>query len=461
MSAPVTPEEWLPVLLQNMNEALPRIRRNLRYTSGQPDLPEMGHNLRKSWQRFQKKAVTDFGGLAVSSFCDRLQLNGVTIGGDTDHPHLPLLRRVMRDSRAPVQVQDAVRDAERTGRGYLVSMNERLYRVSPEVFYAEPRLDDPIKARAAVHIVRDSIAKLDTAVVWTNGQVQVFTRPTYMRNGKPSLFLSGGWNPEGEPYPVPTDVPVVILEREDGKGLVEQHYGVIDRINLGKLQRLVTTAMQAFKQRAIRPGQDGEVLPAEDEDGNQIDWAKVLEPAPGALWDLPVPIDIWESAPTDIRPLLEGERTDIRDFAAVTGVPLAMFMPEQQSAAGAANLPMQFVLKAKAEIKRFKPALDLALVYALRDNGVHLAEEDTVESLWADPERVTVTERFAAAAQAKAAGLSERTIKRDILGMSPEQIMQDEVDSSADMLTEAIKSGGNSDATTGETETTKQHNEPG
>ena len=36
---------------------------------------------------------------------------------------------------------------------------------------------------------------------------------------------------------------------------------------------------------------------------------------------------MWESAETDIRPLLEGEKTDARDFAAVTLTPLSVFIP--------------------------------------------------------------------------------------------------------------------------------------
>lgn len=397
----------------------------------------MGRNLRKSWQRFQKKAVTDFGGLAVSAFCDRLRFVGIRIGETDNHPALPVLQRLARDNRLIVQVQDAVRDAEETGKGYLVAYGNTLLREAPEAFYADP---DPIrswKARASVKVWRDTIERTDYAMVMAGGWAQEFSRPTQSAGGPIHGFAGGDWSPTGRLRKV-EGTPVAIFERAKGEGLVEPHHGVIDRINLGKLQRLVITAMQAFKQRAIKPSSTtGEGLPDVDEDGNQIDWGKILEPAPGAMWDLPVPIDIWESAGTDIRPLLDGEKTDLRDFAAVSGVPVMMLMPEQQSATGAAQIPMQFVLKARAEIDRFKPALDLALVYALRNLGIDLGD-DTVESLWADPEFVTITERFAAAVQGKGAGLSERTIKRDVLGMSPDQIKQDEADKGADMLAAAL-----------------------
>lgn len=453
MGVPSTPVEWLPVLLEAMDAELPRIRKNQRYASGQPDLPEMGHNLRASWKRFQKKSITDFGGLAVSAFCDRLRLQGpeaARIGSSMDHPALSVLRRIMRDNRVQVQVQDAVRDAEETGRGYLVAIDDYLLRASPLTFYAEPDPLRPWKARAAVFISRDDVAGKDYATVIANWRTQTFVRSA--SNGDELMvgMNSGRWVVAGAPVAIKSEVPVAIFERAGGHGLIEAHHGVIDRINLGKLQRLVTTAMQAFKQRAIKPGAAGEVLPDEDEDGNAINWGKILEPAPGALWDLPVPIDIWESAATDIRPLLEGEKQDIRDFGAVSGVPIMMLMPEQNTATGAAQIPMQFVLKARAERDRFKPALDVALVYALRNHGVELDESDTVDSLWDDPEFVTLTERFAAAVQAKGAGVSERTIKRDILGMSPDQIQQDESDVATQMLTAALMGvTGNADTGSG------------
>lgn len=449
VAIPSTPAEWLPVLLGRLEKRLPQIRLDRRYCNGEPDLPEMGRNLRKSWQLFQKKAITDFGGLAASSFTDRMRLIGVRIGDSDDHPALPALRRIMRDNRVIVQVQDAVADAIETGYGYLVVTDGYLMRAKPESFYADPDPMRPWKARASVALGRDTVAKRDFAVVMANGVAQEFSRGISEDSEHLSELSAGQWAPTGRAWGFEGGVPVAIFERPKGQGLVSPHKGAIDRINLGKLQRLVTTAMQAFKQRAIKPGPNGEGLPDEDQDGNSIDWGKILEPAPGAMWDIPVPIDIWESQPTDIRPLLEGEKTDLRDFAAVVGVPVMMLMPEQQSATGAAQIPMQFVLKARGEIDRFKPALDLALVYALRDAGVELGD-DTVESLWADPEFVTVTERFAAAVQAKGAGLSERTIKRDILHMSPDQIRQDEADKGADMLAAAllgVTSGSNSAAT--------------
>lgn len=227
-----------------------------------------------------------------------------------------------------------------------------------------------------------------------------------------------------------------VLENKDGVAEFEPHTDVIDRINLGKLQRLVTTAMQAFKVRALKGG-----LPSQDEDGNDIDWAKILEAAPGALLDLPEGIDVWESDATDIRPLLEGEKTDARDFAGVIRTPISVFIPsgENQSAEGAANAKEGEIQKAKDRIARASSPGEGALLEALRVLGVD--DGETIELLWMPPEHVSFTEKTQAATQAKAAGMSARWIKQNIMGMSPDEIAQDEADAATDQLLAATLIG--------------------
>ena len=57
------------------------------------------------------------------------------------------------------------------------------------------------------------------------------------------------------------------------------------------------------------------------------------------------------------------------------------------------------------------------------------------------PEHVSFTEKTQAAAQAKAAGMSARWIKQNIMGMSPDEIAQDEADAATDQLLAATLIG--------------------
>lgn len=429
-----TPEEWLPVLAKRLDDRQPRVGKLRSYANGQAPLPEMGRNVKASWQAFQRKARTNYGGLCVESLANRMVPNGIRIGSVEESEALVSARRILRDNRWDVQVSDAIRDYLITSIGYLVVGRESgkavITREMPEYAIAATDPLRPWKARAFLKVWRDADEGKDFAFVWVEGGRQKFVRKSSGSDGKMLSGVSGGWEKDGEFESYKGDVPVVVLERADGVGLFEPHTDVLDRINLGKLQRLVVTAMQAFKQRAVKGG-----LPTEDDDGNDIDWAAVLTPAPGALWDLPEGIDIWESEQTDIRPLLEGEKTDARDFAAVTRTPISVFIPEgaNQSAEGAAAAKEGQVFQAKDEIKRVRTGLAVAVVYALRAEGVELGD-DTVEVMFEPPEHVSMTEKYAAATAAKGAGVSRRAILRDILGMSPDQIAQDEADLAAEQL---------------------------
>jgi hypothetical protein len=443
-----TPAEWLPILAKRLDARQKRILLNRAYANGHAPLPEMGANTKESWKAFQKKARTNYGGLTCDSLGGRMIPNGVRVGTSASSPAVLAARRVWRDNRLDVVFADAIMNMLTTSVGYLITGvrdgQPIITSEKPEQVITAPDPTQPWRARAALKAWRDPDSGYDYALVWLPGQRQLFSRKSTNDNGTPLSQVNGGWD-DGEAIETYAGgVPVYVLENKDGVAEFEPHIDVIDRANLGKLQRLVTTAMQAFKQRAIKGG-----LPEQDDDGNDIDWAKVFDPAPGALWDLPEGIDVWESAETDIRPLLEGEKTDARDFAAVTQTPLSVFIPsgENQSAEGAQNANKGEIQKAKNRIARVTAPMEGSLLEALRVLGVD--DGETVEVLWEPPEHISFGEKTLAAKQAKDAGMSERWIKQNIMGMSPDEIDQDESNAAADALLASTligAAGGNSNA---------------
>lgn len=421
--APVTPSDWLPVLADRLDKRAPRIVKLRSYVNGNAPVPEMGRNTRKAWVAFQRKARTNFGGIACSSHADRIRALGVRVGADDTSEVTLAARRIWRDNRMTTQIADAVWDMEAASVGYLVvGLDDGAALVTaerPECFFAEPDPIRPWRSRAALKVWRDDIDGIDRATVWADGVKQWFTRP---HSAFVSLAASGTWVAgERQTYDV-GHPPVYILDRRDGLGLVEPHLDVIDRINLGKLQRLTTTAIQAFRQRAIKGD-----LPEKDEDGNLIDWAEVFEPSPGALWDLPEGIDVWESAPTDIRPMLDAEKQDARDFGAVTGTPISMLLPDgaNQTAEGASNSTAQQVMACRYDIERLQPAVSAVMATALLAEGIVLGGA-TIEVDFLDPERVTLAEQMDAFVKAVASGVSLVSAQKHILQWSPDQIEEDE-----------------------------------
>jgi len=448
---PTTPDEWLPVLTKRLDAERPRIAKLRDYNGGHAPLPEMGENLRASWQAFQRKARTDYGGLARRSLANRIRQNGLLVGEDPNSAQSLAAHRIWRDNRMAQQLGNFLTDYLDTGVGYLVDGQDSggavITAEMPEYFYAAVDPLRPWRTRAAIKVWRDEDAHQDYALVWVPGERQRYSRDSFDDNRSLIRSSEGGWAHLGAPETYDGSVPVFVARRASGKrcddtygplGFVEPHLDVIDRINLGKLNRLVVVAMQAFRQRALTTKDGSEGIPEKDENDNPIDYEKLFSPAPGALWDLPPGVEIWESQTADWRQLLEGEKEDARSFAGVTGTPISVFIPDgqNQSAQGAANATAEQVAQAENEIARVAPVLAAAMVRALEIESVPL-DGQSVEVSFEPPAYVSMSEKFAAVQQAKAGGLATTTIMREVLGWSPERVAQAQADLAQEQLAAA------------------------
>jgi hypothetical protein len=191
-------------------------------------------------------------------------------------------------------------------------------------------------------------------------------------------------------------VPIVPFFNQDRRGEFESHVDLLDRINWIVLQRLVITAMQAFRQRATKGD-----LPESDEAGEPIDYSELFKPGPGALWQLPEGIELWESAQTSLQDVLLSVKDDITHLAAVTRTPISMLMPEgqNQSAEGASFAREGLVFKTEDRIARVDPSWERVMRIALA------LSEDTddppeVNVRWMPAERQSLAERYDALSKA-------------------------------------------------------------
>lgn len=444
-----TPEDWLPVLTRRLDDRRSRIDLLRSYTNGNAPLPEMGRNVRVAWERFQRKARTNFGDLIVEALAERLIPNGVRVGqASTDDD---TARQIWRANRMDVAVADTIRDMLAVSVGYMVVGRDSFGRAvvtseQPEYMYAATDPLRPWVARAAVKVWRDLDEQEDYAYVWASGARQKFHRPmhdTTARSGKKQIITraSGGWDPVGEPEVYDGAPPVVVFENHSAMGEFEPHTDLIDRINLVILQRMVTIAMQAFRQRAIK-GSLPETVTGPDGSEKKVDWASVFSPAPGALWELPEGLEIWESQESaqSIQSMLNAVKDDIRDLSAVSRTPLPMVAPEgqNQSAAGAEFSKEGLVMKAKDRIARITPSLAEVMTIAMRVQNPEF--EETVTVGFMDPTWVSYAEKYQAAVQAKAVDIPFRTRAITILGFTADEVDQMEIDMAAQELTLAATS---------------------
>lgn len=450
---PKTTRQWLQVLTRRMDLRRLGVLLLRSYVDGNAPLPEMSAETRQAWQAFQRRSRTNWGELICDSVVDRLIPNGITIGGSNTSPVAKQAQKLWRDNRMSGVFKEWVRYGLIFGQSYLTVWKGQstpfgqsgtvITADSPETMCV---VTDPLqhwRPKAALRVWRDQEQATDYAIIWTPEGWQQFQRPTYERielRVIPSKWLvnlaEGAWTESlgqgGTSGPLQRPIPVVIYNNPGGHGDFETHLDVINRINSGILERLVISAILAFRQRCITGG----ILPERDEQGNLIDYEKVFSPAPGVLWNLPAGLELWESSTTDLQGILNASKEDIRHLSAVTRTPLPMLMPDNTntSAEGAKATDVGHYFRCVDRLNESKVGLEEAMTLAVRSDGGIIDADEHVEIPFEPPDRVTMTEKYQAALAAHNAGESQKSIQRNVLGYSPDQIAQDAVDRAQEAL---------------------------
>lgn len=427
-----------------MDDGMPRIRLLKRYVDGDAPLPEADKNTREAWRRFQKQARTNWGRMIREAVADRIVPNGITIGGSATSSEAQRAQLIWRNNRMDSVLKDWVRDGLTFAESYLTTWSPNTAGDVPVITKDSPEsmcvAEDPLqpwRVRAALRVWRDLDAGKDFAIVWMFGARQKFSRDCYTGTRMRLVRgVQGGWEPVGDAVATAGSPPVAVYRNPDGIGEFESHLDVINRINGGVLRRLSIEAMLAFRSRAVRAKEGTPGLPQKDVNGNDIDWSVALPFAPGALWNLPPGVDVWESATTDITPLLTASKDDIRHLASSTSTPLPMLMPDNanESAAGATATNQGYLSKCADRCAEAKIGATAALVQALSTDGTDVGDA-TVDLSFEPVEMVSLAEKMASAAQARAAGMPVKTIWRNVLGWSPEEIAQADQDLADETLT--------------------------
>ncbi len=441
-----TPEQWLPVLTKRLDDSRPRVQLLKSYMDGDAPLPDAGQDVKESWARFQREARTNWGQLILEAVTDRIVTKGITVGGDSQSEVARQVQRVWRNNRMDSVFQTWLRDGLAFRQSFLTCWSGDDGRAvitadSPESMCVAADPLQPWRVQAALRCWRNINVGMDFAYAWSETGYQRFARPSMYTNDIGNTVLTslvqGKWYPDTEFVETGKPPPVVVFNNPSGVGEYESHLDVINRINNGVLRRLVIEAMQAFRQRALKAADGSDGLPRKDENGNDIDWGKIFTPAPGALWDLPPGLELWESQSTDIQPLLMASKDDVRALAAVTRTPLPMLMPDNAntSAAGATAAEAGYISKCASRLAEAKIGAEAILVKALETEGVVGLDELTVELLFEPVERVTLTEKYQAMQMGRAAGEPIQALEADVLGLSPEQIRQNDIRRASEAMT--------------------------
>ncbi|WP_197284976.1 phage portal protein [Sciscionella sediminilitoris] len=331
----------------------------------------------------------------------------------------------------------------------------------PRITVEDPRQviteEDPTTGKpiAGVKLWHDDLDELDRAVVQLPGLVVHYRATNKTRWRGLGVVSPNGWEIDESPSGrVPIDEVLItrFANRRDllGASMAEFEGNAIDiqdRLDRETFDRMVIAAVQAFKQRWVKGD-----IPKVDADGKPIDLNAVLRSGPDALWALRGAVEFGEFDSVDLTPILKANESDVMAMAKTSRTPAQHMLGGDLVNIGAdaytASLDT-FLAKCEQRIRAFQDPLERTMALAFRVIGDdRRADLHDMEAMFASAQRFTLSERSDAAV--KMVGiLAKRTIKRDILQMSPQAIARDEADAAADLLDAALNGDGNGATSSG------------
>jgi hypothetical protein len=443
-----SPGWWLKRLARKLEDRQPRLTMLHRYFDGDPPLP---HGIEstaaitardRAWRAFQRKARTNFAELSVEKPRQRMNLTGFRTAAAGDETGDAEARAMFEANGGAVLAADVHAGFLSLGDSYVIVGGPKAYLGGAPLITAEDARqvvtihdpEDQRRARAAAKFFHDDELDRDIAYLYLPGdgdglatvRVAYRDRRATARRSQAVRFspAAWSWDPErggdgGETLPHQR-VPVVGFRNRRGVAEFEPHTDVLDRINHQILQRMVIATMQAYRQRAVKGD-----LPETDENGETIDYDALFVSDPGAVWQLPGGVELWESESTDLTPILQAVKDDVAHFAAVTELPLHVFSPDaaNQSAEGASLQREGLVFKCEDRIARasegWKDVISLMFL-SLEQPDTERADRSKIEVLWQSPERTSLAER--ADAESKAGAIPFRSRMKHIWHFTEPQI---------------------------------------
>lgn len=449
IDTPDSPGWWLNRLAKKQRGRMKQLQELYARYDGDSPMPKSLEGAPDSAKEFYRTARTNLAEMVVKAVRYRLAVTAIRTPGSDSETGDQRAYELFSTSGMVSEQHDVARSMLWSGDGYVITSK---YRGRLAATAEDPRevvtIHDPVRQseiRAAAKFFHDADFNRQYAYLYLPGpDRQTGRRYVATRESKSTRInfsaSTWSWDTEhggGEGQHVPIAMPVVRYRNEEGVGEYTRHTDILDRIDHLILQGMVIATFQAFKQRGIKADWEQIEDEATDENGATTSLDDVLTADPGAVWKLPESAEMWESGAVDLTPITSMATKEIERLSAVTFTPLWMFIQEGQNQTASGVSLVREGLTMKVSDRQDRMGYSHAQVVA---NLYRIAEEqdpptaDQLEIIWRPAERYGLTEKYAAAAQARAAGVPWRTIMRDVAQFSPQQVARMESERAADEL---------------------------
>jgi hypothetical protein len=461
---PDSPGWWLRRLYLQLLEQRAYCQQMMDRFAGDAPLPTIADNQKDAVRWFVSQSRTNFERLIVNSVLSRLRIKGIrTKQGPDDRGDADAMN-TWRNSRGKLWSHDAHRMALAMSRSFVIVGKDKNGKLlvtaeDPRQVTAITDPENPYEVRAGLKVFYDHVEDVEKCYLYLPGSPPlVATR----KGAQGTVVPSTSWfherafdwvasttapefdSDEFQQIPGTGDAPwlqkhgtlgdicpIVPFINEDGLSEFEPFIPQIDRINQQILQRMTIATIQAFKQRAMKG------LPQKDPStGADIDYDSIFVADPGAIWNIPASVEIWESGQVDLQPILLAIRDDIRDLAATAGVALYHITPDAAngSAEGASLQREAQNFRVQTRQDRFEEAHKAVCELIFRTLGDdERAEPGTIDIMWAAHDQPSMAERASSIAQTTGV-ISRYQQCTEIWGMDPDEAERNLVELRQDFI---------------------------
>jgi hypothetical protein len=446
---PGSPGWWLIRLGQRLAVDGPRFDTLDAYWRGEHPLPFGNRKMREAYRRFQQQAKTNFCKLVAESVCERLKVTGFRTGGDGSDTLDKQAWGWWQANHLDADSGLVHRAAVVMSRAYVIVGEDPDKPGQPLVTVEDPRQviheSSPTNRRrllAAMKTWWDDIQRRQCAVVYLPGSLHYY-RSQQQSQGEDRLvqpWASQQWEPDVDEAPDGAavnplgQVPVVPFLNCPGLGgntlgEFEDVLPVQDRINTEVLDRMVISAMQAYRQRwAV--GVD-----LTDENGQP---AGGFDPGADLLWNVADDsAKFGEFSPVDLSGVLAAVEADVQHLAAITRTPPHYLLGSMVNLSGDALAAAETGLTSKVAERSQEFGESWEMVYQLAGLVQGHQVPDDCEVIWQNPQFRTLTELAAASVQLVTAGVPWRT-RMELLDFTPSQIDRMETERTQDAMMDAL-----------------------
>ena len=413
------------VLAQGRRTGRPGLQLLWDYQRGEPPLPKCADGWADAMWEFMRMSRTHYAGMAVRSLGERLWPRGWTTAVDNDLNGDQLAAEIAGRNQFDLSIGDVIEDMLWSGETYMMVAppleGERIPVVTAE---------DPLKC--IVHRDRatgrvDAGLKVDVDE-WTGQLEYRLFRPGSVRRAG---TRDGQFDWLGGPLEtVEGRVSLVPFTNKSRIGEFERHLDILNRINDGLMMRVTVAKFQAFRQRAAK-------LPDKDENGDVIDYSDVFTADPGAMWQVPLDAEFWESQQVDLTPIRMSIRDDVEAFAQAVGVPVNWLSSDaaNQTAAGSNNAQAGNQFRAEDRQRRANAGFAEVMAQSFAYLGdQERAQAWRIKTLWAPVERYSITDKGSAGTQWKSAGMPFEQTAIEVFQVDPADLPALSAQRSAELL---------------------------